>query len=117
MQDKYPRRAAVLPIDESNMVNWYRDLQKQYLLTPDVVISQPADFVSQVHYRDGKRDIYFFSNYGPDAPHTFEARFPATNRKAWLWDPKSGKRAIPKLSANGSLGHHAGTFRICAHRL
>lgn len=100
-RDKYPHRTPVVTISEENMVDWYRALQMQYALRPDVVISKPTDFVSQVHYVSGNTDIFFFTNYGPQNTHTFEATFDQStvSRKiAWLWDPESGTRALYPVS-------------------
>ena len=96
IREKYPHRTPLVSIREENMVDWYRDLQKQYALAPDVIISEPTDFVSQLHYRSGDTDIFFFTSYGPQNTHTFEAHFDSTNatrRTAWLWDPETGKRS------------------------
>ncbi len=87
-----PARVAVIPVDESNMVDWYRSLQQSYAFHPYVSISDPTDYVSQLHYRDGSRDIYFFSNYSPDTSHSFTARFDTHDKSSWLWDALTGKR-------------------------
>jgi alpha-L-rhamnosidase len=95
-RDKYPHRTPVVTISEENMVDWYRALQKQYGLEPDVIISKPTDFISQLHYVSGNKDIFFFTNYGPQSTHTFEATFDRSRvnrRMAWLWDPESGHRS------------------------
>ncbi|AXC12542.1 glycoside hydrolase family 2, sugar binding [Acidisarcina polymorpha] len=93
LRKSYPLRTAVLHIDEQNLVNWYRDLQKNYALTPDVSIDRPTDFISQLHYVSGSRDVFFFSNYGPEETHTFEATVSLPGKTPWLWNPESGERA------------------------
>lgn len=106
-REKYPHRTPVVIISEENMVDWYRELQRRYELGPDVVISKPVDFISQLHYVSGDKDIFFFTNYGPQSTQTFEATFDQSrvNQKiAWLWDPESGKRWLyPVSGANNVL--------------
>jgi hypothetical protein len=93
LRKRFPLRAPILPIDEKDMVNWYREVQKTHALAPDVLISKPTDFISQLHYVSGSRDIFFFSNYGPQETHTFEATVAFNDKTPWLWDPDSGERA------------------------
>jgi hypothetical protein len=93
LRNSYPLRTSVLTIDEKDMVNWYRDVQKTYALAPGVLISKPTDFINQLHYVSGSRDIFFFSNYGPEETHTFEATVPFKDKTPWLWNPESGERA------------------------
>ncbi len=91
---KYPRTAAVISIDEQNMVGWYRDVQQKYALDPKIKIDKPTDFISQLHYADGDRDLFFFVNYGPQKSNTFEAEFATGDKTAWLWDPETGRRDL-----------------------
>jgi hypothetical protein len=91
LRSRYPRRTPLVTVRERDLVNWYREVQKEYALAPDVMISEPTDFVSQLHYVSGNRDLYFFSNYGTQA-HTFQATIDSKRRDPWLWDPESGKR-------------------------
>jgi len=93
MRKNYPLRTPLLPVKESEMVEWYRDLQTRYALQPDVVIDTPTDFIGQIHYRTGALEIFFFTHYGPQERHTFEAKFNVGDKVAWLWDAESGVRA------------------------
>lgn len=93
LQSNYPLRTPVLTMNEDDMVNWYREVQKKYGLAPDVSINKPTDYISQLHYVSGSLDIFFFSNYGPQETHTFEATFPIKDKTPWLWDAESGERA------------------------
>jgi hypothetical protein len=106
MREKYPHRTPAVTISEENMVGWYRALQKQYDLVPDVLISEPTDFISQLHYVAGNKDMFFFTNYGPQRTHTFQATFDprSANRKiAWLWNPESGKRSLHPVSGTNNV--------------
>ncbi len=103
MLHAHPDRTAAIPVDETDMVGWYRKLQHTYHLEPDVTLSDPVDYVSQVHYTAGTREIFFFSNYGPTETHTFRATFPRTGKAAWLWDPQTGKRTLYPRSGESHI--------------
>jgi hypothetical protein len=98
LRSSYPLRIPILTMNEEDMVNWYREVQKKYALKPDVLISKPTDYVSQLHYVSGDQDIFFFTNYGPRQTHTFEATFPRKDKTPWLWDAESGMRAPYPIS-------------------
>jgi hypothetical protein len=73
-------------------------------LDPAVAIDKPADFMSQLHYVSGDRDIFFFINYGPEKSNTFEAAFKTGEKIAWLWDPETGNRYLyPSSSSKNRL--------------
>ncbi|WP_263385035.1 glycosyl hydrolase [Granulicella arctica] len=91
---RYPTHTPLVSVREEDMVGWYREIQKQYALAPAVLIDKPKDFVSQLYYRSGNRDIFFFSNYGPAEVHTFEATFALKGKTAWLWNAESGTREL-----------------------
>lgn len=93
MRKRHPLRTPLVSVNESEMVRWYRELQDRFELTPDVVISAPTDFISQIHYRSGSRDIFFFTHYGPQERHTFEATFNTGDKMPWLWNAEFGTRA------------------------
>jgi len=93
MQKKYPQRALLVQVDAASLLTWYRDLQRRFNLSPDVVLSEPKDFLSQVHYSQAEREIFFFVNYSGDQTHTFQTQFPmGRGRKAFLWDTQTGER-------------------------
>jgi hypothetical protein len=104
LRSSYPLRTPILTLNEEDMVNWYREVQKKYALEPDVSISSPTDYVSQLHYVSGNHDIFFFTNYGPQQTHKFEATFRLDDKTPWLWDAESGERApYPTLGAKNVL--------------
>ena len=94
MRKNHPNRAPLEPVNENDMVSWYMALQKRYALEPSVTISHPTDFISQIHYRNGEQDIFFFTHYGPEERFTFKATFRSGTKEAWLWDPESGARSL-----------------------
>jgi hypothetical protein len=93
MQEKYPQRAVLVKVDVASLLTWFRELQRRFSLSPDVLLSEPKDFLSQVHYRQAEREIFFFANYSGDQTHTFQAQCPMGRRyTAWLWDTQTGER-------------------------
>ena len=103
MLRQHPERTAAVSVDEANLVGWYRQLQRRFRLEPDVLLSDPVDYVSQLHYVQGDQDIFFFSNYGPTETHTFQAVFPRNGKAAWLWDSQTGERARYPTSSQGHI--------------
>jgi hypothetical protein len=100
---EHPRTTGIVPVNEKDLVNWYRDLQKQFSLDPAVRISNPTDFISQLHYKDGNKDFFFFINYGPERSNTFEAVFNTGNRTPWLWNPETGERSLYPVTASKNV--------------
>ena len=93
IRTKYPERAALVPVDVPALLTWYTGLQSRFKLAPDVVIDAPKTPLSQVHYSQPEREIYFFANYSGDEPHTFKASFENLHHyQAWTWDALTGKR-------------------------
>jgi hypothetical protein len=93
MRADHPDRTPLESVNESDMVGWYGGLQSRYDLAPDVKISHPTDYVSQIHYRSGDREIFFFTHYGPEERSTFDATFRTGSKEAWLWDAETGSRS------------------------
>lgn len=87
-----PKTTGVISINEQDMVGWFRGVQQKFALKPAVAIDPPADFMSQLHYVAGNRDIFFFTNYGPTRTGAFEAVFNTGDKTAWLWDAETGER-------------------------
>ena len=101
MRARYPLQAAVEMVHETDMVGWYRSMQHRYALAPAVQISTPTDYISQIHYRNRDQEIFFFTHYGPQALHTFQATFNTGQKAAWLWDCESGKRS--RITTSGDM--------------
>lgn len=94
-QVRYPRRAALVNVDTASLTTWFAEIQQRFDMSPDVSLDKPKDYISQIHYAQGQREIFFFANYSGDQTHTFEARFREWHgREAWLWDPQTGKRQV-----------------------
>ncbi len=99
---RHPQTTGVVAAPAKDLLGWYRDLQKQFSLTPYVVINEPVHHVSQLYYKVNDRDIFYFTNYSANNAHSFSANF--NNKKtAWLWDAETGKRYLYPSSENGLL--------------
>ncbi|MDE1177460.1 MAG: glycosyl hydrolase [Edaphobacter sp.] len=104
MRSKFPERTPQLSVREEDMVGWFREVQQSFSLKPDVSISEPKDYVSQLHYRNGDQSIFFFTHYGPEDRHTFQAHFPEEKKSAWRWNPETGERSrLQRNISDGSL--------------
>jgi hypothetical protein len=115
MRQHHPDRTPLLSVNELDMAGWYQDLQRRFSLTPDVLISQPTDFISQIHYRSAEQDFFFFTHYGPETRHTFDATFHTANKEAWLWNAETGGRT--PLHAKGKPGSFSITLGPCESQL
>jgi len=104
LRAKFPARSSLVSVQEEDMVDWYRKLQLQFSLTPDVFISEPKDFISQIHYRHAGQEIFFFCHYGPQHRHQFRAAFAGVKGSAFLWNPETGERSLLERDGrDGSL--------------
>lgn len=94
---QYPDNIHLVEAPEKgHLLEWYRSLQEKYSLTPDVKIAEPKQFVSQNHYKAGKLDIFFFSNFSLTEAYTLNTEFniELNGRRMWIWDPKTGDRTL-----------------------
>ena len=94
---QYPDNIHLVEAPEKgHLLEWYRSLQEKYSLTPDVKIAEPKQFVSQNHYKAGKLDIFFFSNFSLTEAYTLDTEFniDLNGRRMWIWDPKTGDRTL-----------------------
>ncbi len=99
---RHPGTTGIVPVPGKDMVGWWRNIQRQFSLTPYISISEPVYYVSQLYYKDADKDIFFFSNYSAQKSHSFAADF-HTKKTAWLWDAETGQRFLYPSAVNGSL--------------
>ncbi|HMH23933.1 MAG TPA: glycosyl hydrolase [Puia sp.] len=99
---KYPKTSAIVPAPGKDLLAWYREIQRQFSLTPYITISDPVYHVSQLYYKDAARDIFFFVNYSSQHSHSFKAGF-AGRKAAWLWDAETGRRYLYPRTKDGEL--------------
>jgi hypothetical protein len=89
----HPKTTGVVAAPDKDLLNWYKDIQQKFSLTPFVSISNPVYHISQLHYKNNDRDIFYFTNYSAKNEHSFTADF--NNKKIpWLWDAETGRRYL-----------------------
>jgi hypothetical protein len=98
----HPKTSGIVDAPATDLVAWYKNIQQQFSLSPYVKISDPVYHVSQLHYKDVDKDIFYFTNYSAKHDHNFTANF--NNKKtAWVWDAETGKKYLYPVNADGSL--------------
>lgn len=104
VSDRKTSNAGIVPAPEKDFVKWYQNTQQKFDIEPYVKISNPNKFVSQVYYKNDDIDIFFFSNYNSKKEHVLKAKFSINGKKAWIWDPETGKRFLyPPQSTNNEF--------------
>jgi len=88
------RQGGIYPAPQEDLVNWYKTMQQRFGLMPYVEMDSTSKWVSQVYYKLGDLDIFFFSNYHVRDAHRMQAKFAVTGKKAWLWNPETGERML-----------------------
>ena len=91
----YKDRFIFLTTPEKEFIQWYKDIQSKYNITPYIAIDKPDRFVTQVRYRAGTTEILYFINSSMDDAHPIVISpidAIAKNRQAWIWDALSGER-------------------------
>ena len=96
VMEQYPERIVRVEPPGASLLDWYRDIQKRFNLTPYVTIDQPQRQLSQLYYRTGPLDIFFFSNYNMKEGYDISACFniDLKGRRAWIWDCETGERRL-----------------------
>jgi hypothetical protein len=99
---KYPSNTALVDAPGKDLLDWYRQIQQRFALTPYIQIDKPVYHTSQLYYKSGDKDIFFFTNYSGQKEQSF--RVNAKNSKtAWLWDAETGKRYLYPVEGDGFL--------------
>ena len=101
-------RFILLPKPEGDhFLEWYTDVMHKYNLPHSVEISNPDRFLLQNRYTmDDGSDFFLFVNASRLEGKSTDIVFPASvtkGRKAWIYDPASGKRYALKLDASGKV--------------
>ena len=101
-------RFILLPKPEGDhFLEWYTDVAAKYNLPSSVKIGTPDRFLLQNRYTmDDGSDFYFFVNASRLEGKSTDITFPASitkGRKAWIYDPATGKRHPLKLDASGKV--------------
>lgn len=81
LKDTNAANAGIVPAPTADFISWYRNIQQQFNIKPYVEVSDPDRFVSQVHYKAGEKDIFFFSNYNTTQEQTLKTKFAIKKKK------------------------------------
>ncbi len=90
-----PDRFILLNKPENEFIQWYKDVQTKYNITPYVSISKPDKFVTQVRYQAKGTEILHFINSSMDDAHKIEitpSNEIVKGKQAWRWDAENGER-------------------------
>lgn len=90
-----PDRFIVLTKPGKEFIQWYKDIQTKYNLTPYVQISKPDRFVTQVRYQAKETEILHFINSSLDDAHTIDITPNdglIKGKQGWIWDAETGER-------------------------
>lgn len=90
----HPENIGLVPAPKGEFINWYQDIQKKFNIEPYIKIHNPDPFVSQLYYKVGDLDIFFFTNYNMNSKYDLQVSFNADGQIPWLWDTETGKRFI-----------------------
>ena len=91
----WPDRFIILKMPDNHFLQWYRDIQQQYAITPYVHIDNPHPLVTQVRYQAGTIEWLLITNSGTDDSHTVTltpSKELGAGRQAWIWDAETGLR-------------------------
>jgi len=102
----HPKTSGIVPAPEKDLITWFKSIQQKFELTPYVTISVPVNHVSQLYYKNGNRDVFYFTNYSAAKQHSFKAGF-ASGKTAWLWNAETGERMLYPAT-NGVLNINLG---------
>ncbi|MEF8845056.1 MAG: glycosyl hydrolase [Bacteroidales bacterium] len=94
IKDEYPESCKVVNAPEDDLITWFRDVQKQFEITPDVVIDPLNRNISQVQYTHGEEELFFFTNSNINQQLSFRATFNTGEKVPWIWDPETGERYL-----------------------
>lgn len=92
------------PQPDEKLSEWYGRLQQVVGIEPYVKLERPVMAISQIYYRCGDRDVFFFANSHLEESYELEAEFVAPGKTAWLWNPETGQRFLhPTAGARNRL--------------
>ncbi len=102
----FPDRFILLNKPEKEFIQWYKEIQTKYNITPYVQISKPDRFVTQVRYQAKDIEILHFINSSMNDTHLIDI-LPndqiTKGKLAWIWDAENGERYKLDNPANISL--------------
>ena len=104
---KYPGGLILLKKPEKDFINWYRNLQSEYNISPYIRLGKPDPYVMQNRYRsdNGSEILYIINshlNNSWQSKITFSKVFTG-GKYCWIWDPETGDRFRVSVEKDGSL--------------
>lgn len=114
IKDSHPKQIFTVDAPGDNVLGWFANLQLQCDIEPYMQIDKPSPFVSQIRHQCKGKDIYFICNYHLDEQISMQVTFPATRKKAWLWDMETGERSPLQGKSGNSyeLNIHPATSKL-----
>jgi hypothetical protein len=103
---RHPENTFVYPAPEAeeSLGQWFRRLQDVVGSQSYVRFDRPIPAISQVYYRCGDRDVFFFANSHLEEGYELNAEFSIAGKTAWRWDPETGQRQVyPTAGEPGRL--------------
>ena len=92
---------------DGKYLEWYEDVMQEYSLPHAITIGTPDRFLLQDRYvTDDGSDFFLFMNAHMTEARETDLMFPksiTSGKKAWVYDPASGKRYALKLDKDGKV--------------
>lgn len=102
-----PERFVLLKKPEKDFIGWYRGIQDEYGIVPEIKIEHPDPYLMANHYRSEEgSDVYFLAHSHLHKSHLTNITFPSEvvkGRQGWIWDPVDGLRYKIHPGKNNSL--------------
>ena len=89
--ERHSNLVFVVPAPDTNLLGWFQKVRDTAGLTPYVRISQPHLNLSQVCFRNGDLDLFFFVNSDLNQKMKFRADFDIQNRSCNINDTKKAR--------------------------
>lgn len=105
---KHTSTTGIVDAPGTDMIAWYADIQQKFSIKPYINIDKPVYHVNQLYYTSGDKDIFYFTNYSAQYPHTFNIKFDS-KKTAWLWNAETGERLLYPQKVNGEFEIYLGT--------
>jgi len=97
-------KQVIAPNQDEDLTLWIKHAFKAFELDAPVSIDTPMANVSQIQYRCGENEIFFFVNSSREETATFVAEFKTGNKTPWVWNPETGeKKVYPYESSKNKL--------------
>lgn len=98
--------------EDGKYLEWYKSVMEEHSLPHKITITNPDRFLLQNHYvTDQGDDMFLFVNAHMSESRTTDIIFPKSitvGKKAWLYDPATGKRFVLPVDKSGKLNFSFG---------